>query len=437
MKVSQYISQSTLSISSQATLLVSNFIVFLLLVKTSPIEQFSSWAMFVTIVSIVDTIRQGFLHHAFIRSYLNPNCDQQATVRNFAWVNYGFVTFFSIIISVFSNHIEAFFELPGLRDLLINYVFMAFGLASLQFLNTWFVAQKAFFNQLVFSVLFTVTLLSYLFVLWMTSSLTPLNYIYGQFGIGLVIFFYIAIRSNVLKSTPSYKWFREVLAYGQYTSGTSLLSLIFHKSDILLIGYFLDPFSVSIFHFASKIVNYCEIPLNGFSQVLFPKFSTCSKQNLWKLYLLSGFGITLFMTPIVTITFLNADYIILILGNNEYMAATDVLYYLLMASLIKPWGRVFGITLDAIGKPHINFQMLLMSVIINISLNLILIPLYGIEGAAIATLSSICITIAIGQIRLSQYIDWQFNEIKLYLKLYLTQLLNILKSNYYGNFIRK
>ena len=75
--------------------------------------------------------------------------------------------------------------------------------------------------------------------------------------------------------------------------------------------------------------------------------------------------------------------------------------------------------------------------IINISLNLMLIPLYGIEGAAIATLSSICITIAIGQIRLSQYIDWQFNEIKLYLKLYLTQLLNILKSNYYGNFIRK
>lgn len=409
MELKKYISQSGMSIMSQAVLLVSNFVVFLLLVKTCTIEAFSAWAMFITIVSIIDTFRQGFINHTFIRSFVNNADNNASTIQNFIWVNYGFVALSSIFIILFSTLISDLFDLPGLKALLADYAYLAFALASLQFINTLFVAQRAYLKQLIFNAVYTFVLVATILTLWLFDALTPQSYIHVYFMLSLFIFIYLANESRFFRVLPSLAWLKQSYAYGKYTAGTSLLSLVFHKADILLIGYFLDPIAVSIFHFAGKIVNYCELPLNGISQVLFPKFTTCPKDEMARLYLLSGLGITLFMIPIIGFTYAFTDLIILSMGKADYLVSIEIIHYLLIASLIKPWGRVFGITLDAIGKPHINFQMLLLSVFINVALNLLFIPSWGIEGAAIATLFSITITIGIGQLRLMKYVSWNFH----------------------------
>ena len=84
----------------------------------------------------------------------------------------------------------------------------------------------------------------------------------------------------------------------------------------------------------------------------------------------------------------------------------------MLACLVKPLGRVFGLTLDAIGQPQVNFQMLMISLVINVSMNLILIPVYGVMGAAIATSSSILITVSIGQLHLRKILDIHFKDLK-------------------------
>ena len=53
--------------------------------------------------------------------------------------------------------------------------------------------------------------------------------------------------------------------------------------------------------------------------------------------------------------------------------------------MLSGWGRVFGNDLAARGRPGINAWIAAMNLLVNVVANLILIPDYGLYGAAIAT----------------------------------------------------
>jgi O-antigen/teichoic acid export membrane protein len=61
--------------------------------------------------------------------------------------------------------------------------------------------------------------------------------------------------------------------------------------------------------------------------------------------------------------------------------------------------------LDASGKPEVNLQMLALSLAINVVANALLIPIWGLVGAAAATSLSTVLTILIGQIRIRKYLE--------------------------------
>jgi O-antigen/teichoic acid export membrane protein len=153
-------------------------------------------------------------------------------------------------------------------------------------------------------------------------------------------------------------------------------------------------------------MNYAELPLQALSQVIYPKISASSHQNsgtdLKKTYGQSVLSLFAFVLPIALVLIFFNHTIIQILGNESFQEASVIIILLSIASVFKPWGRVFGLTLDAVGKPRVNFLMLLLSLGINVVLNLTLIPTYGVIGGAIATASAIVITILIGQLKLNK-----------------------------------
>ena len=107
--------------------------------------------------------------------------------------------------------------------------------------------------------------------------------------------------------------------------------------------------------------------------------------------------------PITLVLVCFSDVIVNILADNNYIDSAKLITILGIGMIFKPLGRVFGLTLDAIGKPRVNFYMLLMSCTINVGMNALLIPKMGVEGAAIATTSSIIITIMIGQLSIARF----------------------------------
>ena len=109
-----------------------------------------------------------------------------------------------------------------------------------------------------------------------------------------------------------------------------------------------------------------------------PKLDFVYKKSFKYLYILGW--------PISTGVFFLAHDIIRIFFGNEYSSSAIVLQIVAGFILLKFMNSVFGTTLSAIDKQRSRMTAQMWTAIVNVGLNLVLIPFYGFLGAAIATL---------------------------------------------------
>jgi O-antigen/teichoic acid export membrane protein len=230
----------------------------------------------------------------------------------------------------------------------------------------------------------------------------------------------------------STQWAKRILHFGKFVLGTNISSMLFNKMDLMMVGFFLNPAAVAVYNVATRVTNYLEVPMSGISQVIYPKIAMAnnsgSKLEVGKLYEKSVGVIVALVLPLVIIVLGLSEWVVVLIAGKAYASAAPLLNILVLAVMIKPWGRLFGITLDAIGKPQLNFLLLATSLALNIILNLLFISWWGLEGAAIATLTAMILLVVTGQILMDRIIPIsQMNILKQVIQVYTRprQLLNL------------
>jgi O-antigen/teichoic acid export membrane protein len=160
--------------------------------------------------------------------------------------------------------------------------------------------------------------------------------------------------------------------------------LLFQKTDALLLGYLIGPAAVGFYSVATRINNYVETPFNAVAQVAFPELSATKLpvENLGKMI---GLMLAASM-PLALGVLIAAPWIIQVLAGSAYVEAANCLRLFALMVLIKPFGRMLGLVLEASGRPQLNFRIMWVSAGINLLLNILFIPIWGISGAAFATL---------------------------------------------------
>lgn len=392
------------SFAGQISFLLSNFVLFLYLAKQYDQAVFGHWALFITTVSILDGLRQGFVQNGLARLIIktpdNPEIRATGLVLNYSIVIV--TTIILQLLALFTNQEIASLYAQGYKVLLV--------LATIQYLNSINQAQHKFRKYFITNLVYLISFLSVLGFQILAFGKPELNTIINLMLLAIVpvVLMYV-FRPGFSWIKPSSDTVKELIHFGKYSSGTNLLSLLFQRVDLLMISYFLDPTAVAIFHFANKIINYAELPLQALSQVIYPRIAASHLQNngteLNKTYGNSIMWLLAFIIPMTMTVILFNKTLINLIGSESYLPASTVIIALCIASFFKPWGRVFGLTLDAIGKPKINFYMLAFSLVVNVLMNWILIPTYGVNGAALATSSSVIITIIIGQLNIRRILS--------------------------------
>jgi O-antigen/teichoic acid export membrane protein len=185
--------------------------------------------------------------------------------------------------------------------------------------------------------------------------------------------------------------------------------------DIMMIGYYLNPAAVAVYNVATRITNYMEVPMSGLSQAVYPRIAmannTGSRTAVADLYEKSIGLLLAILLPMGLGVWLLADWVVLLVAGKAYLAAAPLLQILVLAVMMKPWGRLFGITLDAIGRPRLNFALLALSLVANVVLNALLIPRWGLHGAAAATSASIGLLVVSGQVLMASILPVQQRRI--------------------------
>lgn len=172
---------------------------------------------------------------------------------------------------------------------------------------------------------------------------------------------------------------------------SSIAFLLMQSIDILLIGKFLSFKEVAYYAVTVKLTMVVSLVLSSVNAVNAPIISNLFslenlkslKINLRKVTRLI-FGLTL---PIILVLIFLSSTVLGLFGS-EYILAKWALYILLIGQVVNAYCGSVGVYMNMTGKQGVLQFFLLIALVINIILNWILIPTYGIIGAAVAT--SVC-----------------------------------------------
>ncbi len=181
------------------------------------------------------------------------------------------------------------------------------------------------------------------------------------------------------------KWIRS--AWPMWTTGA--MHVINTRTDILMLSYFEDPTVVGKYRVAQRGVELLLIGVMATDSVLAPLISKEFRQKNW-LRLQSTITrlsrlLTMFVIIEVSLVYFFGNDLILMLFGSSYTGSWDILIILCLGPVMLSVVGRGGVLLTMTNFEKFTARLMFFSMIANIALNFILIPSFGAQGAAIAT----------------------------------------------------
>ncbi len=285
------------------------------------------------------------------------------------------------------------FQTDPLMKILVSLFSFSFILQSIGIIGSYFNAEvkskynvkATLFATLMSSVLKVLIILSGKGVIWLVVVFV-LDSLWQ--GIGLIRaynYFGLKIKNWIFNKTLARSMFKNswplMLA--------SAAGFILLKIDQVMIGSMLGNREVGIYAVGVKLVEVWYFIPGIISTALFPAIINAKKTGV-ELYKkrLNNFYILMVVLPImmaIPITLLAKPIISIIFGSG-YLEAIPVLKIYIWSSVGFFVGNAIGSYLMAENKVKTIFILNLVAMVVNLVLNIILIPLYGLIGASWATL---------------------------------------------------
>lgn len=167
---------------------------------------------------------------------------------------------------------------------------------------------------------------------------------------------------------------------------SSLFILLLVRSDIIIVKKMLGFSDVGIYSIGAQIVDMLQVASNLVGGLLLVKLSDTDDDTVkWLVMkkLLMVFGV--FLT-IANLGFVLLGKVVLAtMFGSQFVPAYFVYLWLIPASYGLSFGSLFNQYLNSKGFPIISIILPAIALALNIVLNLLFIPIWGINGAAIST----------------------------------------------------
>ena len=231
------------------------------------------------------------------------------------------------------------------------------------------------------------------------------GYVLGGILIGLVALYWVEIRPRV----PRKRHFQGLFDYAKYSWLGALKSRTFNEVDILLLGVFVQSSLVGVYSVSWSIAKFIELFGNSISQTMFPEISYTSSQES-KNDVRGLIEDALSFSGLVAIPGLIggailADRLLRIYGQ-EFVQGASALALLILATLLYSYVQQLLNALNGIDRPDLAFRINTVFIVLNAGLNVLLIPQFGINGAAVASVTSVAVVFVLAHRILERLIEF-------------------------------
>ncbi|ELY55784.1 flippase [Natronococcus jeotgali] len=185
---------------------------------------------------------------------------------------------------------------------------------------------------------------------------------------------------------------RRIVEYSLPLTATDTADRIDKEFDTILIGFFLSPIFVSYYAISKQVIRFLGTPATALGFVISPTFgaqkASGNLDSVRQMYYKSLINSLLLYVPMAAgLVIVSKDFLKIVFGN-DYAGATLVLQIMCGYTILQAITRITSNGLDFLGRAKIRAWSKIITAVLNVLLNILLIPFFGVEGAAIATLLS-------------------------------------------------
>ncbi|WP_342470247.1 flippase [Ureibacillus sp. FSL K6-3587] len=235
-----------------------------------------------------------------------------------------------------------------------------------------------------------------------------LFYILGQNIYSIIIATYISfIFSNIIYFIQNkYKFEKLILDVGLLTYSFPLLlsnmvSLLMGRIDILMLGSLGTKTEVGIYQIVVQISGLISVILVIFISVFAPRvanyYHNGEIEKIRQLYTKTTRVLFILSLMITMMIILLSEFILSIFGK-DFINGQMALIYMCIGQFVNVAVGAVWTLMSMTGKPKFQLYSNIISLILSVILNLLLIPKFGMNGAAISTMFTISFTNIIGYV---------------------------------------
>ena len=351
-----------------------------------------------------------------LTKYVAEFIDDRATIRRYvsSGMTSSIITgaLMGVVLYLLAPYIAiSFFKIPELLLLLqltaICYPFIAIQKAVLGTLNGFRKMHLYALLNIVQNVTVVGVSIGLVLISGMGVTGAVIGFVVPTIIIGILSPF--LIRNFLQKSSLWHiPMLRETSVFGFYVVLNNSISFVNTQISVIVMGYYLTAYEVGIYAVAVLFAQILTLIPSAVQSVIYPITATLYGKGdiigirnvifstMKKIFIVSG------IITILLVIF--GQYLIEFLFSIEFLSAYGPLLILLFGNLIYAPFQAIATTLASIGKVHIPFQITTICCILNLLLNIFLIPLFGIIGAALATTISLIISFTVFVIVLNSFL---------------------------------
>tara|TARA_B100000315_G_scaffold256320_1_gene301964 strand:- start:2889 stop:4313 length:1425 start_codon:yes stop_codon:yes gene_type:complete len=219
----------------------------------------------------------------------------------------------------------------------------------------------------------------------LTAAIIPVAA--GSIAVG-VIWFYARSNINGIKLSFARDRWRQILAVSLPMAVSGVMHTIIFNTDAVMLGLMSTNEQTGLYVSAFKIVGLTMIPAGLLIAPFFPSLSAGWEDQQTRFDRSRTFAISVLIVslPLVVFIAIYPELILRTLFGQAYSGAGTTLLILMASMAVMHLRIIYGHPLVAWNEERFHMVATLIGAALNVMLNFILIPDYGIVGAAYASL---------------------------------------------------
>lgn len=420
----------TLTVAKIITLLIG-MISSMLLSRFRTLEEYGTYSQILLVISVATSFFMLGLPNS-INFFLGRSGTHEER-RYFLSVYYTISTFMcllmGIVLSVSVNLIVAYFNNEHIRDFIYILAVLPWTRVIINSISNVLVVYEktkklALFNAANAMVAVIAVLIVKLFNL--SFEIYMLLYILGESTMMLWVYIIVSKLETPIKPLLDIQMIKSIFKFSIPIGLASLVGTLTLECDKLVIGKLMDTETLAIYTNAARELPFTIIA-SSLTAVLLPQLARRLKEGkteeaieLWKATVELSYIIIAFFVAMLIVY---APQIMTILYSEKYIPGINVFRVYSAVLLLRV--TYFGMILNASGRTKFILYSSVITLLVNIVLDIFLYRIVGILGPAIATFLSIFIAQMVQLIMTSRLIRIPFGEVFPWKRLLLHSGINI------------